>query len=135
MNTATNPPVASDALLADKCIVHGCMNRKGEGRFEGDICSPCFRAITTGIVGPSTSFIAAGSMSRSNGLLAVFEKYQHLDRVLRECETADDPIYRTCAQLWVAVAEAQTANPSHQPPPNGGRLDGVVGTPNKKGET
>lgn len=106
--------VASDALLADKCIVHGCMNRKGEGRFEGDICSPCFRAITTGIVGPSTSFIAAGSMSRSNGLLAVFEKYQHLDSVLRECETADDPIYRTCAQLWVAVAEAQTANDQAQ---------------------
>ena len=26
-------------------------------------------------------------------------------------------------------------NPSHQPPPNGGRLDGVVGTPNQKGET
>lgn len=41
---------------------------------------------------------------------AVFEKFQHLDRVLRECETADDPIYRTCAKLWVAVAEAQTAN-------------------------
>ena len=53
---------------------------------------------------------AAGSTSRSNGLLAVFEKFQHLDRVLRECETADDPIYRTCAQLWIAVAEAQTSN-------------------------
>ena len=52
----------------------------------------------------------AGSTSRSNGLLAVFEKFQHLDRVLRECETAHDPIYRTCAQLWIAVAEAQTAN-------------------------
>ena len=46
----------------------------------------------------------------ANGLLAVFEKFRHLDRVLRECETADDPIYRTCAQLWIAVAEAQTDN-------------------------
>jgi len=52
----------------------------------------------------------ADSLVRSNGLLAVFEKFQHLDRVLRECETADDPIYRTCAALWIAVAEAQTAN-------------------------
>jgi hypothetical protein len=57
---------------------------------------------------------AAGSTSRSNGLLAVFEKFQHLDRVLRECETADDPIYRTCAALWIAVAEAQTANTRNQ---------------------
>jgi len=59
---------------------------------------------------------AAGSTSRSNGLLAVFEKFQHLDRVLRECETADDPIYRTCAQLWIAVAEAQTHNAAGQTP-------------------
>lgn len=27
------------------------------------------------------------------------------------------------------------ANPGHHAPPNGGRLDGVVGTPNKKGKT
>jgi hypothetical protein len=45
----------------------------------------------------------------STALLAVFKKFRHLDRVLRKCETADDPIYRTCAQLWIAVAEAQTA--------------------------
>lgn len=29
-----------------------------------------------------------------------------------------------------AVAHRQ--NPSHQPPPNGGRLDGVVGIPNQE---
>ncbi len=30
---------------------------------------------------------------------------------------------------WV---KAWTPNPSHQPPPNGGRLDGVVGIPNQE---
>ena len=36
---------------------------------------------------------------------------------------------------WRKAAFPALSNPSHQPPPNGGRLDGVVGTPNKKGET
>jgi len=35
-----------------------------------------------------------------------------------------------------AIAEREYAdcrsNPSHQPPPNGGRLDGVVGIPNQE---
>ena len=47
---------------------------------------------------------------------------------------------RGIAPGWVGIPEVEwdstyPPNPSHQPPPNGGRLDGVVGTPNKKGET
>lgn len=68
------------------------------------------------------ALLAAGSTSRSNGLLSVFEKFQHLDRVLRECETADDPIYRTCGQLWIAVVEAQKANAPADRPRSGTRV-------------
>ena len=32
------------------------------------------------------------------------DRFAHLDRVLRECATADDPIYRTAAALWDAIA-------------------------------
>ena len=37
-------------------------------------------------------------------------------------------------KIEAARAAINSSNPSHQPPPNGGRLDGVVGTPNQKGE-
>ncbi len=32
------------------------------------------------------------------------ERFAHLDRVLRECATSDDPIYRTAAALWEAIS-------------------------------
>lgn len=53
---------------------------------------------------------------KTKPLSGTYRKFRHLDRVLRECETADDPIYRTCAQLWIAVAEAQTANAKDEVP-------------------
>ncbi len=31
-------------------------------------------------------------------------RFAHVDRVLRECATADDLIYRTAAALWEAIA-------------------------------
>jgi hypothetical protein len=40
-----------------KCIVKGCSNHKGEGTFIGDLCCPCYHMITTGRIGPSTSFL------------------------------------------------------------------------------
>ena len=43
--------------MTDKCIVHGCINRKDQGEFTGDICEPCYNSITTGKVGPTTSFL------------------------------------------------------------------------------
>lgn len=48
----------------DKCIVKECSNHKDEGAFKGDICLPCFTAITTGVVGPTTSFL--GELKREN---------------------------------------------------------------------
>ena len=43
--------------MDNECIVSGCTNKKHEGVFVGEICKPCYTHITTGIVGPSTSFI------------------------------------------------------------------------------
>ncbi len=40
-----------------KCIVFGCSNHKHEGTFEGDMCLPCFRYITTGKIGLTDSFL------------------------------------------------------------------------------
>lgn len=31
-----------------KCIVYGCTNHTSEGMFVGDICSPCYTALTRG---------------------------------------------------------------------------------------
>ena len=39
-----------------KCIVHGCTNHEHQGSFEGDMCSPCHRMITTGKINPSTNW-------------------------------------------------------------------------------
>lgn len=53
--------------MSDKCIVKGCSNRKDEGTFEGGICTPCFIALTTGVIGPTTSFL--GEMEKLRQLL------------------------------------------------------------------
>jgi hypothetical protein len=36
--------------MAVKCLVKGCQNHQGEGGFVGDLCSPCHRMITQGLV-------------------------------------------------------------------------------------
>jgi len=40
-----------------KCIVYGCTNKSTEGSFIGDLCAPCHQYITTGKIGPTTSFL------------------------------------------------------------------------------
>ena len=34
--------------MSDKCIVHGCPNRKHQGSFIGDICAPCSNMLVFG---------------------------------------------------------------------------------------
>lgn len=43
--------------LAEKCVVFGCRNHRGEGQFVGELCAPCYGHITTGKVGPTASFL------------------------------------------------------------------------------
>jgi len=45
-------------MKGHKCIVHGCTNHENEGGFNGDICSPCYKMITTGDIGPTNSFLS-----------------------------------------------------------------------------
>ena len=40
-----------------KCIVMGCENMAGEGRFVGALCASCHSMITTGVVGRGATFV------------------------------------------------------------------------------
>lgn len=41
----------------EKCIVHGCENRKDEGDFVGYLCAPCYNMLKSGVVRPTASFL------------------------------------------------------------------------------
>jgi hypothetical protein len=43
--------------MSDKCLVYRCANHKDEGAFEGDLCVPCYRMLTTGVVEHGETFI------------------------------------------------------------------------------
>ena len=49
--------------MNDKCIVYGCSNRKNQGSFTGNMCTPCHEFITAGIIGPTDSFL--GEMEKN----------------------------------------------------------------------
>ena len=42
----------------DKCIVLGCTNHQGEGRFVGELCAPCYTMLTQGKKMPSDAWFA-----------------------------------------------------------------------------
>ena len=44
---------------SSKCIVKGCINRKTEGSFVGDLCGPCYLLLTTGKLGYGVDFISS----------------------------------------------------------------------------
>jgi len=50
-------PEGLDETTCSRCIVNGCANQRHQGRFIGDLCAPCHTYITTGRVGPTTSFL------------------------------------------------------------------------------
>jgi len=51
-------------VINTKCIVSGCSNHTGVGRFVGSLCAPCHKYITTGKIGPTDSFL--GVLARDN---------------------------------------------------------------------
>ncbi len=72
----------NEPIVMCACIVHGCSNFKHQGRFEGNICAPCYAHITTGLVGSTTSFI--GDLAMQNQSLKewqekVFSVYPNID--------------------------------------------------------
>jgi len=48
--------------MNQKCIVNGCGNYSSEGSFIGDLCYPCYMALTTGEVGYTRSFLGEMKM-------------------------------------------------------------------------
>ena len=42
----------------DKCLVAGCTNHKNEGKFIGDLCSPCHTMLMLGKKMPSEAWFA-----------------------------------------------------------------------------
>jgi hypothetical protein len=61
-------------LTDNKCIVHGCSNHTNQGRFVGDVCSPCYTMITTGKIMPTDSFL--------NQITALESENEELERKL-----------------------------------------------------
>ena len=39
-------------------------------------------------------------------LAAIYNKFRHLNQLLRDCQTSKNPIYRAAAEMWIAIAEA-----------------------------
>jgi hypothetical protein len=64
-------PLVGDSCppTCSRCIVHGCVNHRHQGRFIGELCAPCHEYITTGRIGPTTSFL--GSMDNALEALKV----------------------------------------------------------------
>ena len=44
--------------MVDKCLVMGCTNHQGEGRFVGELCAPCHTMLTQGKKTPSNAWFA-----------------------------------------------------------------------------
>ncbi|MBK8773020.1 MAG: hypothetical protein IPM06_21680 [Rhizobiales bacterium] len=54
----TPPPVPPcPPMPARKCVVYGCQNRSDQGKFNDNICWPCYNMLTSGEVGKGTTFI------------------------------------------------------------------------------
>lgn len=43
---------------------------------------------------------------RTKPLASTYRKFKHLDRILREEATSDDPIHRAAADMWAAIVNA-----------------------------
>jgi hypothetical protein len=52
----------------NRCIVYGCTNHKNQGSFEGDICTPCYRMITSGKINPSDNWFVQKIQKLEKGL-------------------------------------------------------------------
>ena len=69
--------------MSDKCIVHGCLNRKHQGNFTGDLCMPCHNMLTSGEVKYGETFIH-GLRDRIEDLEAENKELEGLNKYWRE---------------------------------------------------
>jgi hypothetical protein len=73
--------------LRVRCLVHGCTNFSDQGEFVGDLCAPCHKILTTGYVGPTSSFL--GVMNKrlaelENEVLELHEQQEMMQMELEE---------------------------------------------------
>jgi hypothetical protein len=52
---------------------------------------------------------------KTKPLSGTYCKFKHLDRVLRDCAASTDPVHRAAAEMWAAIAEANSAITSTHP--------------------
>lgn len=66
----------------DKCIVHGCTNKKEQGNFVGDICKPCYKMITEGdIEQPTNNFIGKLTNKNKEFMALIKDVIKHLESI------------------------------------------------------
>ena len=116
-------------------------SREGQavGRSVPTCCSP-FKS-GTGLMGFTESgqrvtadnahFLPAGSVVRLDDGGRLIHLHDGLWLYCTDCSWCYDRIEHHLRRLPGTLCHIP-ANPSHQPPPNGGRLDGVVGIPNQE---
>ena len=54
-----------------KCIVKGCANKNGEGRFVGNLCAPCHTMLTDGHIGHSSAWFVVEIAKLRNNIQAI----------------------------------------------------------------
>lgn len=74
--------------MRKKCIVNGCKNKKSQGNFVGDLCRPCYKYITEGKIGPTSS------------LFGRFQKES--DSLKKEIEETKPKVTLSSPSVWVS---------------------------------
>jgi hypothetical protein len=80
--------------VSAKCIVLGCPNHRGEGRFVGDLCAPCFAFVALGEGTHSQAYENARAVERREALEVVqrvSERLEEVCGVMREGLTSPRP--------------------------------------------
>ena len=61
--------------LSDECISFGCMNKKADGSFTGNMCDPCYEKLTTGVGKYGTGILfQVNKPSEQSGIDGALEK-------------------------------------------------------------
>jgi hypothetical protein len=64
----------------DKCLVKGCINRRDQGSFVGDLCYPCYHMLTTGQYNFSKAWFVQDIKQFENMYSEVTEKNSNLQK-------------------------------------------------------
>lgn len=80
-----------------KCLVYGCMNHDHQGEFVNGMCSPCYNMITTGMIGPTTSFL---SKYKQYGDLVQFIANDYIELSYEKAQWQRDDWRKRAKKIW-----------------------------------